>query len=78
MTRMKKLSESTDEELLTNKKLLTAVIIVSLIMMIAFILISYFTGYGGLTIPACIMIPNTILCYYVLRKMNKELKSRGL
>lgn len=75
---MKEISESTNEELLNIKKWLMAVIIVTPILLIAFLIISYLTGPGSVTTTACIMIPNAILCYFGVTKIDKELKSREI
>lgn len=75
---MKEISESTNEELLKSKNVLSAVMIVSPIMVIVFSIISYLTGYGSLKVFIYVMIPNIVFCYIIVRKINIELKSRGL
>ncbi len=75
---MKKLLESTNEELLKSKNVLSAVMIVSLIMIIVFSVITFLTGYGSLKVLIYVLIPNMIFCYFIVRKINNELKSREI
>ena len=78
--KMKEISESTNKELLNSKKWLTAAIIVSPIMLVVFSIISYLTGTGyvSLKVFVYVMIPNIIFCYFFIRKINIELKSREI